>query len=78
MPSQLQTNISRTQIQREKMRTLDLTRFDNLPTSMGQKGEDLIQSTKLQGLQSDSKIQLIKIDPNRETTQFAVEIFQTN
>ena len=39
-----------------------LTRFDKLPTSSGQKREDLIQPTKLQGLQIDPKIQI------RETT----------
>jgi len=53
------------------MRTNNLTRFDKLPTSSGQKedlGEDLIQTTELQGLQSDLKIQLIKIDSKRETT----------
>ena len=41
-----------------KEKTNDLTRFDNLSTSSKQKGEDLIQSTELQGLQIDLKIQL--------------------
>ena len=35
-------------------------RFRNLPMSSGQKREDLIQSIKLQELQIDPKIQLIK------------------
>ena len=47
------------------MRINNLTRFDNLPTSSEQKG-DLIQSTELEELQIDPKIQLIKTDPNRE------------
>jgi len=41
-------------------------RFGNLHVSLGQKGEDLIHSTELQGLQIDPKIQLIKIEPNKE------------
>jgi len=36
----------------------DLPRYDKLPTSLGQKEEDLIQTTELQGLQIDPKIQL--------------------
>ena len=47
-----------------------------MPTSLGQKKEDLIQLTELQGLQINLKIYLIKIDPNRETTEFAVEFSQ--
>jgi len=41
-------------------------------------GEYIIQLTELKGLQSNPKIKLIKIDPNKETTQFAIEISQTN
>jgi len=56
-----------------KEKTNDLTRFNNLPMSSGQKREDLIQSTKLEGLQIDPKIQPIKTDLNREVTQFIVD-----
>jgi len=42
----ISTNIN----QSKKARINDLTRFDNLPTSSRQKGEDLIQPTELQGL----------------------------
>ena len=70
--SQSCTSIARTQIQREKVRTNDLTSFDNLPVSLEQKGEDFIQPTELQELQIDPKIQI------RETTQFVVEFSQTN
>ena len=38
-----------------------LTRFRNLPTSSGQKGENLIQTIELKGLQIDLKIQLEKL-----------------
>ena len=56
VPSQSRTNIARTQNTKEKARTTNLTRFGNLPTLSGQKGEDLIQPTELQRLQSDPKI----------------------
>ena len=42
----------------KKREANDLTRFGKLPTSSGQKGEDLIQTTELQGLQIDLKIQI--------------------
>ena len=58
MPSQSQMNIARTKQPREKAITHNLMRFDNLPTSSGQKGEDLIQSTELYGLQIYPKIQI--------------------
>ena len=43
-----------------------------MPTSSGQKREDPIQTTELQALQRDPKIQI------RETTLSVVEISQTN
>jgi len=59
-PSQSRSNITRIQIQKEKARINNLTRFGNLLTSSGQKGEDLIQPIELQ-LQIDSKIQITKL-----------------
>jgi len=45
--------LTRTQNTKEKARTTNLTRFNNLPTSSRQKEKDLIQPTKLQELQKD-------------------------
>jgi len=56
------------------------TRFNEirlLAHVFGQIREDLIRLIELQRLQIDLKIQLIKIDPNREITQFVVEFSQT-
>ena len=53
--------IARTQIQREKARTNNLLRFDNLPMSLVQKKEDLIQPTELQEFQINLKIQIREI-----------------
>jgi len=47
---------------KKKVRTTNLTRFGNLPTSLRRKEEDLIQPAYLQGLQSDPKIQLEKLN----------------
>ena len=40
-------NMTRAEIQKRKRETNDLTRFNNLLTSSGQKREDLIQTTEL-------------------------------
>ena len=53
--------IARTQIQREKVRTNNLLRLDNLPMSSVQKKEDLIQLIELQEFQIDLKIQIREI-----------------
>jgi len=37
----------------------ELMRFENLTTSLGQKGEDIIQTTELQGLLINLKIQIV-------------------
>ena len=39
----------------------DLTRFGNLPTSSGQRGEDLIQLQSYKGYKDHPKIQLEKL-----------------
>jgi len=44
--------------QREKARTNDFNEVQQLAYVLRQKGENLIQTTELQGLQSDSKIQI--------------------
>ena len=51
-------NMHKHKIKERKRETNNLMRFDNLLTSSGQKGEDLIQITELQGLQIDPKIQI--------------------
>ena len=50
-PRQSQTSMARTKQSKENLEANDLTRFGNLPTSLGQKGEDFIQKTTLQELQ---------------------------
>jgi len=67
--NQYSTNQSTKERKRE---TNDLTRFDDLPTFSGQKRNVFIQTTELQGLQSDPKIQI------RETTHLVVKFPQTN
>ena len=65
--SQLQTNIARTQIQREKARTNNLTRFGNLTAFSGKKVEDLIQSTGYKGyklIRKSNWSKLIQIEKN--------------
>ena len=60
--SQSLNNMAQTKHKKRKRETNDLTIFDNLPTSSGQKGEDLIQTTRvINGYQDDSKIQLEKL-----------------
>ena len=53
MLSQSQNSYSTNQY---KEGTRDLTTFDNLHMSLGQKREDFIQSTELKGLQIDQKL----------------------
>ena len=55
------TNESITNMARKyytKRKQTNLTRFDNLLTSLEQKGKDLIQKTELRGLQIYSKIHI--------------------
>jgi len=52
----IMNQLERTQNIKEKVRTTNLTRFNNLSTSSGHKGEDLIQPIMLQELQSEPKI----------------------
>ena len=63
-PSQ-SPNIERNKIQKRKQETNDLTRFGNLPTSSGQKGEYLIQTNRVIEVTNWSG------DPNWKSTQIS-------